>query len=106
MTEANIREEGYWRRAIDEPSLLPWPIPEPAWLGRDAFLQHLEEAQRTATVIDYMGHSTCRLCGRANGASEFSQSEWAWPEGLRHYIIDHHVRPSADFENFIQRRAD
>jgi hypothetical protein len=105
MSEANFREEGFWRQAVDDTSRRPWPTPDPAWADREGFLKRLDEVQRTATVIDFMGHSRCRLCGRPNGASEFSEGGWTWPEGLRHYIADHQVRPSPDFEDFVLSQA-
>jgi hypothetical protein len=31
--------------------------------------------------------------------------EWEWPEGFRHYVADHCVRPSVAFEHFVRERA-
>jgi hypothetical protein len=97
--------EGHWRHAAGEDSKLPWPVPDPAWPGTAAFLRALDAAEAKAIVVDFMGISKCRLCGRANGSSEFRLRRWGWPEGYRHYIADHQVRPSPEFERFVKRLA-
>jgi len=100
MTEIEY-EEGYWRQSESEMSPLPWPTPDPGWSRRKEFLGKLEDLEVTSFHMDFMGYSRCRLCGRDNGASEFKASGWIWPEGYRHYIADHGVRPSVGFEEFI-----
>lgn len=46
----------------------------------------------------YMGHSTCRLCGRTNnGYAEHSDGTFIWPSGLAHYVADHEVRLPSEF---------
>jgi hypothetical protein len=52
-----------------------------------------------------MGHSTCRLCGKQNGASEYTVEHWTWPEGFQHYVLEHGVRPSPHFERFILEKG-
>lgn len=99
--DENSREEGFWRRALDEASHLPWPMPDVVWPSRTNFLVRLDELEAAALGMDFMGHSLCRLCGCQNGASEFMAGGWTWPEGLRHYIAVHRVRPSRDFELFV-----
>jgi hypothetical protein len=37
--------EGYWRVSADQVSVLPWPVPDPAWTGRLAFLGILEDVR-------------------------------------------------------------
>jgi hypothetical protein len=39
-----------------------------------------------------MGYSRCRICGKDNGAAEYTDGTYVWPEGLAHYIYDHAVR--------------
>jgi hypothetical protein len=101
--------EGHWRRNADEASALPWPIPDRTWAPREAFVRALDriekQAQERSAMMDYMGYSTYRLCGKTNGASEFQFAGWIWPEGYRHYIADHFVRPSPEFEQFVWSRA-
>ena len=40
----------------------------------------------------FMGLSLCRICGINNGALEYTDGVYVWPEGLAHYIYDHAVR--------------
>lgn len=97
------RVEGYWKGRVTPD--LPMPIPDIAWAGRDAFLTRLDAVERIAPERHTKGFSLCRLCGEANGSSEYRMGGWRWPEGLRHYLADHGVRPSADFEAFVDRTA-
>jgi hypothetical protein len=95
------KEEGFWRRHETEDSPLPWPAPDPHWQCPPGFLQKLDALEAVSTHIDWMGSSTCRLCGKPNGHSDFKAGQWLWPQGYRHYIADHRVRPSPAFEAFI-----
>jgi hypothetical protein len=46
------------------------------------------------------------MCGVANGSAEFTDGTYVWPEGLAHYVDEHHVRlPEAVLEH-IRRRWD
>jgi hypothetical protein len=45
-----------------------------------------------ATDRAYMGYSTCRVCGRANGSGERTNGAFVRPEGLGHYVREHGVR--------------
>src|SRR4051794_1813983 len=49
---------------------------------------------RSGTVVaTAAGVSTCRLCGAVNGSAEQTDGEhFVWPEGLAHYVEEHHVR--------------
>ena len=92
---------GHWRTSADEDSELPWPIPEPGWTDKEAFLQQLDDADERADRVAYRGISNCRLCGQANGHEGLRLGQWEWPAGFRHYIADHEVRPDRGFEAFI-----
>ena len=96
--------EGHWRATPDEHSELPWPSPEPSWTERTSFLQKLAEVEPTAYRVEYRGYSRCRLCGQENGRDGLRVDRWEWPAGYRHYIDDHDVRPSPQFEQFIRQR--
>lgn len=98
-----MKREGFWRSST-EPDL-PMPVAgETALPNRDDLLAALEKAESQAAVKHWRGWSTCRICKKPNGTKEFSAGGWVWPEGFRHYIEDHHVSPSADFQHFILRR--
>jgi hypothetical protein len=93
--------EGHWRSSVRESSELPWPKPDPQWRERATFLARLDRVELTATRIVYRGFSMCRLCGRRNGHESFRSARWEWPAGFRHYIAEHDVHPSPEFEDFI-----
>jgi len=107
------RVEGYWRFLDDDP--FPLPVAQSApWPGQRAFLDALGLVQRSAKGIErlhYLGTSSCRLCGCANGTAEFYDARpnaahgWRWPEGFFHYVADHNVAPSDAFLNYITWRA-
>ena len=100
--EAGVPQyEGFWRQAYGERSDLPWPQPCPGWSSASEFLRALQHAEGVAERIVYRGLSICRLCGRMNGNSSFRLQVWEWPEGLKHYIADHNVRPTVEFASFI-----
>jgi hypothetical protein len=103
-----MKYEGFWRKFETEDSKLPWPQPTPSWPRQEEFLARLVAVQTSAKssggIVDFMGHSRCRLCGKQNGASEYTLEHWTWPEGYQHYVLEHGVRPSAHFEHFILER--
>jgi hypothetical protein len=52
------------------------------------------------------GVARCRLCGRANGAVEFTDGMYVWPEGLAHYVGDRSVRRPQIFIDHVHRTLD
>ncbi|MEV0286470.1 hypothetical protein AB0H36_20355 [Kribbella sp. NPDC050820] len=58
------------------------------------------------TVVSYMGLSPCRMCGNQNGALEFSDGTYQWPEGLAHYVYDHAVRVPAELVEHAGKQLD
>ena len=97
--------EGYWRSSLHADENLPWPDPETNWPQRAAFLEMLDCAEAKAQTVSYRGFSRCRICGCRNGSQSFRLDFWEWPWGFRHYVSDHAVRPSAEFEFFIREWA-
>lgn len=99
--------------------------PAPSWSGRDRFLERLAAVEAAAVLETeaweselrlkgkakggecvrlYLGFSLCRVCGKPNGCLEYIVEHWTWPEGFQHYVLEHDVRPSPDFERFIAER--
>ncbi|WP_028708117.1 hypothetical protein [Propionicicella superfundia] len=85
--------------------LVSWSAVDTAW----------DEDERHATWFyfasgtlfrTYMGYSPCRICGRDNGAAEYTDGTYVWPEGLAHYIYDHAVRLPEDLVRHARRRLD
>lgn len=96
--------EGFWCSSF-EPNL-PVPVPnDESWPGQALFLRKLFTVQSKAPHVAFRGWSRCRLCGQANGNKEFTEvingQAWTWPEGFRHYVLEHNVRPSLAFQEFI-----
>lgn len=104
--EAGVpRYEGFWRGFHNEESDLPWPEPQPGWPDASRFLSALKQVEDIAERIRYRGVSHCRLCGCINGGSSFRLQVWEWPEGFKHYVAEHDVRPSVEFATFILNYA-
>jgi hypothetical protein len=94
-------QEGFWY-SKDEPH---YPHPKPRdkpWKGRAEFLKNLDKVESKAHSVSFKGSSLCRCCGQRNGSSTFTTKRWEWPEGLRHYVKDHNVKPSEDFLAYIE----
>jgi hypothetical protein len=69
---------------------------------RDLVAKHI--ADHRFRGESYLGDSVCRMCGRANGSADFKDGEYLWPEGLVHYVRDHHVRlPSAFVQHVLKK---
>ena len=100
----SLRHEGFWRLSKDADENLPWPEPDPTWVHRLTFLEALDRVEEIAEKVPAGGFSFCRLCGCRNGSQQLALDRWQWPEGFRHYIVVHQVRPSSEFENFIGSR--
>ena len=64
-------------------------------------MKALDSVESRAKRVGYRGFSPCRLCERDNGNSAFRVADWEWPEGFRHYLADHDIRPSQSFEEFV-----
>lgn len=104
-----IKREGYWFEEKpwpwSEESPYPTPVPDPnfeQWIERQAFIDSLKRVENElATSVAYRGSSRCRFCDCQNGYHEFNFLGWQWPSGFNHYVREHNVRPSRDFEVFI-----
>jgi len=98
---------GYWRADGDFTSDYPDPHD---WIDTE-----WDEDERHATWFyfatgtlfrTYMGYSPCRICGINNGAVEYTDGTYVWPEGLAHYILDHAVRLPNQLVRHAQERLD
>ncbi len=111
-----FRAEGYWcPLELTDYNESEWLLPSPqanTWTEAEVqeFVLLLDRAeaklQRLKLKRAFMGHSTCRLCGCKNGSEEYYIEGWKWPFGLRHYLVDHRVRPTKDFQVFVQEFND
>lgn len=104
--EARIaRQEGFWRSSSHSDENLPWPQPDAKWPQRAAFLEAFDRVEAEAHRVYYRGYSRCRICRCLNGTQSFRLDVWEWPEGFRHYMAEHEVRPSSEFELFVREWA-
>lgn len=97
---------GYWDRPGTRPGWprpqnfvdLDWDVDE-----RDMVADYLA---RGIVSRAYMGYSGCRMCGARNGTLELTDGEFVWPDGLRHYVVDHAVRLPARFVDHVRERIE
>ena len=105
-TPKGPRREGFWYSNDSENRHFPKPVPhERSMGGQKTFLSKMEGVESRCDVRHYKGWSECRLCGERVGSREYRHKGWVWPEGFRHYILVHNVRPSAEFVNFMNGRS-
>ena len=93
--------EGYWYSEY-EPQ---YPMPKANVLS-DSEAQEIYdliiEKQKTARVNSYKGSSTSRITQERLGSREFQTSEWRWPKDFaKHYVLDHKVKPTNEFLEYI-----
>ncbi|HET9622283.1 MAG TPA: hypothetical protein VFP84_13010 [Kofleriaceae bacterium] len=109
-----LRLVGYW----SGPNAEHLGFPDPQRLVDDDW--QAEHRERIAAYLDagtqavsYMGFSYCRFgdCEHPDhcmlGTRELGDGTWLWPEGLSHYVRDHHVRiPDELAKVAIERGGD
>ncbi len=102
----DLRLIGYWRNEEHPEYPDPHDLVDEKWEGRER--HQLWAYLSTGTMLNaYMGMSTCRICGCQNGALEYTDGTYLWPEGLGHYIFDHAVRlPPEVIDHAIARLSD
>ena len=91
---------GYWR-SDDQPDL-----PEPSDL-----VDHAWDADMRALVARYFatgtvrfrrpGEQRCRICEVVFTATEYTDGEFVWPDGLAHYVEQHSVRLPTAVERYV-----
>lgn len=96
---------GYWRATGDFSSDYPDPRD---WIDLD-----WDEGERSTAAWYFssgtlfrasLGRSQCRICGTNNGAVEYTDGTYVWPQGLAHYIDEHAVRlPQALIAHAVER---
>lgn len=94
--------EGFWY-SEREPHL---PMPVPGEMeDREGFVAALRRLQSRLPTTAYRGWSNCRICGGMNGSEEYKHGVWEWPSGYLHYIVEHGVVPSPEFEAMVRAEA-
>jgi hypothetical protein len=96
-----LRQEGFWCDLTEKDFVLkefPFPQTNQIIEGEIAdFISKLTQVENKTPTFKCMGHSTCRICGEQNGNETYYTDLFAWPQGFKHYIKEHGVKPSAAF---------
>jgi hypothetical protein len=117
------RKEGYWKDTSDTYNNQnafwhkTYPMPQRNTINqtiKNEFLEKLDSVEKymikNKKYSAFMGSSYCRLadydkCTKKdrNGSIEYvdSSNNWAWPEGYKHYIVEHNVSPTNEFYEYI-----
>lgn len=96
---------GYWN---SPEQLSEWIDPRGLVGAGDDEEQKLLAAYLSAGVFcgGELGYSWCRFCcsepSEAMGSAMRTDGEWAWPEGLAHYVLRHNLRLPDKFRDHIQ----
>jgi len=97
------RPIGYWRNERHPEFPEPQSLVDATW---DDDERHMVWAYLSSgtMVVSGMGMSPCRICGEDNGAVEYTDGVYQWPEGLAHYVSEHAVRlPGEVVAHAVQR---
>ena len=99
-----VRLIGYWRNERHPEYPDPAALVDETWSDDERDLVGIYLMSGTS-LRAFMGYSSCRICGVLNGTGEFTDGEWAWPEGLAHYVLDHNVRLPEEFVRHTKARV-
>lgn len=81
----------------------PMPVKNSAKFDQTKIINKIKEIQKIGRVINYRGHSGCRLCGKMNGSKEYAIDHYVWPEGYLHYLKDHNVAVDKEFGEYVNK---
>ena len=96
------RREGFWNSG-ESPDLPMLKVHAGVWPEKKLFLDALTKVETSFVPLHFKGYSRCRICGCSNGSAEYQSVQgWSWPSGFKHYVVDHGIKPSVDFEIFIR----
>jgi len=91
---------GFWQDSPDEPLPRPQSLVKTGGFREKipAITAYLRGGQICAS---YLGHAQCRFADCAEGSNlgsgELTDGEWAWPDGLPHYVEHHSVMLPEEF---------
>jgi len=99
---------GYWSGGHGSNDV--WPdvrdFVDPSW-DEDERIDVGLYLQRGLVARAWMGFAPCRLCDKqTNGNLDLTDGVYIWPEGLAHYVREHHVRLPRDFIAHVHTRAE
>lgn len=105
MSKKSLKLIGHWIERLDD---LRYPPPQELVAdfdlpAREAISTYLDAG---VIVARYDGNSWCRFgCQRFMGGCALTDGEWVWPDGLSHYVRDHHVRLPNEFLAAVARNS-
>lgn len=89
---------GYWQSQNEPQYPNPIHFVDPNWdhTEKQKVLDYLDKGEE---VMWFRGHSWCRFhCGHSPmGSAECSDGTYVWPEGFKHYLEVHDVKPPQEF---------
>lgn len=106
-----FKAEGYWAPApgVEPVAGAKYASPvENSWSAAEAtaFTAQLLTVQSWLTSKGFRrsfpGTRQCRHCFDSLGGREYYWRGWKWPEHLSHYVSEHYIRPSAEFQTLIR----
>ncbi len=105
MTDNKIKQYkaiGYWH-SEEEPY-----FPDPAWFIDEAWDDTekqtvIEYLKKGTALAHYRGFSWCRFkCSGGYGSADMTDGTYIYPEGLVHYLENHHIKLPDAFINHIK----
>ncbi len=96
-----FKVEGYWWSEQEPHFSRPQVNSFKAYQEKLFVLTELDIRTAKSNITHFKGYSTCRICGCRNGSQAHTLDGWVWPEGFRHYIDVHNVKPSAEFIEWL-----
>lgn len=96
---------GYWRNEQHPEFPDPASFVDASW-DEDERHEVWAYLASGTVIVSSMGTSPCRICGEDNGASEYTDGRYQWPEGLAHYVGEHGVRLPEDVVAHVRARLD
>lgn len=97
-------EVGFWREVGEyaQPNgYTDLPQPNSAKEPQQRLVSKLVKIEAKAREVIFKGLSPCRICGCNNGAAEYTYKGFRWPDGYKHYLLDHNVACDARFRTMI-----
>ncbi|MBK6903532.1 MAG: hypothetical protein IPH04_12220 [Saprospirales bacterium] len=90
---------GYWYSEDESYYCKPKALVDAKWdeQEKQAVIAHIQQAE---TVVYYRGFSECRVCKKMNGSNEKSDGLFYFPDGFKHYLEAHQVKPPQLFIDF------
>jgi len=108
MSNINVKREGFWFSEREPQYLMPIPnvLTEQEAFDIYTLIKIIEDKCEQDVgcyrVTTYRGSTVSRITGQRLGATEYVTSSFIFPGDFgRHYVLEHKVKPSDDFLEYI-----